>query len=1324
MPQTAPGHCARSVNTSALIRPGSRALLLASVLLSGAVPSPTVAAASRHPVVKKTAPGKPVLPATTFAMTVYQPLVAGDKGYPVYGDRIMLDYVAAHAGPVTVGLYSSLPLGFGARWYAAACTQVAQLKSVAHDAGPRTFSIKLSEIHVPDAPLPGFTLPPRIRRDQGSASADAGAARPGSDVSALASAAPKEGDPGYFPGSYVVELDDGRLVEHVALTIHPAGATVAQSRVFPSFMGAVRDSHGLILAADRGAWRGRRYSRNWLLQETYPKASVGQSSDPVDTFDAAVDSHDNLFLMTPNGVYRYTPDGNPAPWAADSEYINYPYPSVVRNLLGARLDPNAKGKKDYVFGPGGGGGHRYWNTAETIDKPGFAFQWGGLAIDSKDNIYVGMIDPKLQIEVFDNSGKYERTLQTPAGSDPRSMRFGKDGALWVQGDRLARLDPDTGAVQRTIEDGGRFINVGPDGTLYAYNGPNLHRYTPAGDPLPFTTKAPYVRDNGAWIDLRPSDNKMPDDAPGCTANIMGLVGADKGDFYISATPTADPNGGYHYLEHFAADGAFVPDNPAIEVHPHETGNVFETGEPARVDVQLTNIRPDSAAVTLDSTTTNLDSTPIGAASVKRTVPALTSVSAVLDLGVKPGANGHDVYGYYQMRVGGSTGGQSLPSTTLYGGRVTPRTGPYAPYSPFGSVRMEANPELIRRAGGGLNRNHNPVYWNDVEPHPGDWHLQPPDALDFYRAHSMPAMTILAYGEPWDNGGFARCRITSYDAFWSYASTGIDQFKGGPMIWQFWNEPNYFWHVPGPYSYEHYAMVLQGMYSIEKALDPQTPLMCDGFAGSASMMGDLAKLGAAGFTDLVPVHYPGAKTLSFDNMPITGSVESKASMVGDLSKIRDVLFPGKPLYNTEEGLWGMQDRTPRSGAELLPRIYVSQMAQGLDRLTWFECFSKDDPTYLLRSRDDGPWPAYFAYSTASKFLENAQYVGPLSDGLAQVHLFAVDGSPVIVAWSVDGKRSFTLAGLNTWAQVTDWQGNTDARKTTKGKLTLELGPSVQYVTVGDMGIFSQVVVPRIVAEAKDPSILHALSALSYPRKGDAEILDLNALFHAARLAEVQALYPQIIAFRGKLQQQPHVTRGQADAALQGAIVALRRKEADGSYLRDAHTALDIARRSAYFMDLPGPLASGGTRLAPAVQAMARQVELRAATEKPWYPGVMLRVALDTSAIRQKTPAGQPLDEQFQPQIGKKPGDPVEVEMTVYNWTKAMLTGSLTPVLPPGWKPAQDRFDYTVEPMKFARFTTTTIVPPDAADGLYPIGVQTEYKATTQRELHTYRVEVKH
>ena len=1146
-------------------------------------------------------------------VTASQPIQERSPGLFVAADSVGVDYTLDAPGDAIIRVYGGNPIGKGPRWYAHEATQVAEFKVPGRGTGQQHFNFRLADIKAPAVSVPEIPLRPN--------------GKPAESMK-----------PGELPGLYIIEVSAADAQGYAAINLRSASEVVPASQVLPSseILGSVRNSKGQIIAADRSAWQGIELSPVLELERTFPQAAQGHSNRPVETFDAAVDSHDNVYMMAGSGIYKFGPDGRSAAWTADEDYLKYPYPSNTRNLLGVRVDP--KESKRYTFGPGGGGAGSKRYGPEDATKPGFANNFGGGAIDASDNIYLLVVRPKAQIQVFAPSGKYLRSIALPENKREYSTcRFGKDGTLWVAAaDRVLGLNSASGDVLKTLSVGAQSLHIGPDGTIYVPSSTRLWRFDSSGQPVPFAGDAPYVVLKGSALDLSAQAAKVPEGTSGYVKSIGAVIGEVDGSFRVLSH---DPRRGGGprdpvYALHFDRDGRFQIDSPAVSVLVQETGNIFIGGEPAKVGVQVTNLRAQPQTLMLRAQVKDLDGHAISSYEQSRTIGALSSAAAPLPLGDTSKA-----FGYYSIDVEAVIGPTIVASERVYGGRVVERGDVFAPYSTFGTVRAEENPELVRRAGGALLRSGRHAYWNNVEPQPGQWHFMPRQQVAVYPEHGQPMMVGLGYGEPWDKGGQPRCRITQYDTFWNYAATVIDHYKGTTAIWQFWNEPNYFWHTPKPYTYEQYAIVLQGTYSIAKAIDPETPVICDGFAGSAAMMGELAKQGAAGFTDAVPIHYPGAETRAFDDMPVKGAVENKAGMVQELAKIRDEQFPGRPLMNTEEGLWGLQDRTPRDGANLLARVYISQIAAGMDRLTWFECFSKDDPCYLLRGVQEGPWPAYFAYATASRFLENAQYVGPISDGLAQVQLFAVKGGPVAVAWSMEGQRDCTLHVAVDQVSVCDWQGNEKAVAATGGQVTLKLEPAPQFISGGGEAMFEPVVAARLNRESKAAEGVGAMATGSY--------VDLGLLLHTARLAEVMAL----VDLKGKPADPQEATK-----AVEAAYQAIRSKEGDGGYLRESRTALAIVRRSAYFMSLAEssrPIYA--QRLAGYVGKMAEQVARRCQEEAVWYPGLMVRVAMDTSAIRQKTPATQPLDEQFEPQISKKPGQSVELEVTVYNWTKGKLEG---------------------------------------------------------------------
>jgi len=54
----------------------------------------------------------------------------------------------------------------------------------------------------------------------------------------------------------------------------------------------------------------------------------------------------------------------------------------------------------------------------------------------------------------------------------------------------------------------------------------------------------------------------------------------------------------------------------------------------------------------------------------------------------------------------------------------------------------------------------------------------------------------------------------------------------------------------------------------------------------------------------------------------------------------------------------------------------------------------------------------------------------------------------------------------------------------------------------------------------------------------------------------------------------------------------------------------------------------------------------------------------------------VDEKFRLEIPRKPGESFELELTVWNYYRHPIRGLLSPRLPQGWRPSQDRIPFAV------------------------------------------------
>ena len=722
------------------------------------------------------------------ALSVRQPITQ-DGGLYKTGDEVDVDYSLRSAKPVTVSVWSARPAGTGARWYADASTLLARFPVASNKAGAQHFTFKLSALKTPSVPLPGVPeagLPHSNYKDN------------------------PEWVPGALPGRMVVEVAaGGDNVVWTPARFRPVGQVLSGSRFIDGFIhGSTHDSQGHIVAADFKNWRASRYSPDFTLEGTFPATlGGGQASVPGEAQDAFVDSHDNAYVFNASGIYKFDAQGRPAGWSDNSDYLKYPYPSEIKNVLGVRIDENAKEPKQYVFGPGGGGAGAKNYGPDAVKNPGFVFRWGGATI-YKDEIYLVRAKPDPQVQVFDLAGKFARAVSLaalPADIDYLAARATPNGRLWLAASNgnVYGLNNQSGAVEKTVAVSTRTLHVGPDGTLYALEGSRVRRFNGEGQPIPFGADVPGTIEAGNALELQPAARKLPDGAPGTTKRIFSVVGNADGSFTALTNEGDNYGGGPLRALRFARNGRFLPDTVEGTALALQNGNVFVGAEAGQVGASWSNIGDTAQSVAVRATIKNLDGETIGTSEQTYAVAPRSLVWQPLSLG------SIQAPGYYEINLEARSGGRVVLQQQMYGGRVPPRGHTFPAYSPFGSVRMEDEPELLRRAGGGLSRNHQPIYWDAIEPKPGQWKLAAPDTMKVYRdRYAMPAMIIMAYGEPWLEGGFPNCRIYRYDTWFDYAARVTEQHKNTALTWQFWNEPNFFWHVPGEFRYEHYAQMLQ------------------------------------------------------------------------------------------------------------------------------------------------------------------------------------------------------------------------------------------------------------------------------------------------------------------------------------------------------------------------------------------------------------------------------------------------------------------------------------------------------------------------------------
>jgi hypothetical protein len=397
---------------------------------------------------------------------------------------------------------------------------------------------------------------------------------------------------------------------------------------------------------------------------------------------------------------------------------------------------------------------------------------------------------------------------------------------------------------------------------------------------------------------------------------------------------------------------------------------------------------------------------------------------------------------------------------------------------------------------------------------------------------------------------------------------------------------------------------------------------------------------------------------------------------------------------------------------LPKVYVSQIAAGVDRLHWFAQSSPDDTSYLLDA-DSAPNPTYCAYATMTRLLERCEYAGPVDFGpLTQGHLFYRDQQAIVVAWATQGLREATLeAGLDVLGGY-DYVDRPIEARGSGGRVTLKLTDHPIYLVMNRNAWNTALAKSELQRRLKDlavetPAALPAqIDAAANTAATDPEAM--NRLHHLMLAGKQLVLTGEA----------PQVEGGTGDRVA-SARRSIETREGPDGYLRESRIVLDWAERWYVTATRQTGILSGG--YAWLAQQCAAAAQKMSAREPAAYPGVVINAFLEPKDIRAGDPK-EPMDEKFEFEIQRQPGETFDLELTVWNYTRRRIAGNLEPRLPAGWTVAGGPQAYGVEPGKFQRFTVTVKVGDKTEPGVYAVGGRTTFSGQAIQEIHTQRVRI--
>ncbi len=320
-------------------------------------------------------------------------------------------------------------------------------------------------------------------------------------------------------------------------------------------------------------------------------------------------------------------------------------------------------------------------------------------------------------------------------------------------------------------------------------------------------------------------------------------------------------------------------------------------------------------------------------------------------------------------------------------------------------------------------------WSTLEPRKGERNWGPADALVANaKATGIELCGGFWYFAPWatPRGDTRSCPLKDIRDWSAYVGAAVARYKDDIHVWEVYNEFNGSFSTSADKP-KDYADLVVAAYAAAKAADPSARigLSCANF--DLGFFDSAIKAGAAGKFDFICVH-------PYENLGglASGGEDGFLSMAGSMRKLLadNHQRPDIGLWITEFGLQSTVAPDPAQDAhqaEILAKGYLLALAQGFERVCWFEARG---PSYghgtdfgVIR-QDWTLRPSYQALTAMTHQLGAAPAYRGWLDIQAGGYGFVFQGASgaVLAAWSSKGPRrtlTFTtpvtvsdLAGIAT------------------------------------------------------------------------------------------------------------------------------------------------------------------------------------------------------------------------------------------------------------------------------------------------------------------------
>ena len=299
-------------------------------------------------------------------------------------------------------------------------------------------------------------------------------------------------------------------------------------------------------------------------------------------------------------------------------------------------------------------------------------------------------------------------------------------------------------------------------------------------------------------------------------------------------------------------------------------------------------------------------------------------------------------------------------------------------------------------------------WSAIEKVKGQYDFAAYDTLVAGLAtHHIRPLFILDYGNDLYQTGSPRSP-EARGAFARFAAAAVTHYKGKPILWEIWNEPNIGFWKPQPSAAEYGRLAFETARAIKEA-DPNATVLAPGTSGiPLDFLESVFQTGLLRYSDAVSLH------------PYRGDRPESAAK--DYPAVRRLIHKyapkGKriPLVSSEWGYTTVNVTEEQQG-RYLAREWLSNLAEGVRLSIWYDWHDdgldpKDGEHHFGTVHNDyTPKPAFEAAQRLTQALGGYRFVKrlPLASDQDYLLLFAHETSVKLAFWTTGDDHAVTLPG---------------------------------------------------------------------------------------------------------------------------------------------------------------------------------------------------------------------------------------------------------------------------------------------------------------------------